>query len=712
MRRFPTVPAVLSLLVVAGAIASAPHMVAAASPAAIADESISSDLFNPEKHMKVSEVRPGMKGYGLSVFKGTKIDRFEVEVLSILRDFNPKYDVILVRLSGANLEHTGSIAGMSGSPVYLKDEQGKERMVGAFAYGWPLMKDPVGGVQPIEYMLNIRESKKKNDNTSGATQPGITSADDSESSTSTPQERIRWDVSDAIMLPGMKSPPAKYPFAGIDSFTPNPRLGADDVDVTRLRPLATPLMTSGLPPKLLEGLTPIFKSYGLVPLQSGGVSSGRANAANDAKLEPGSVMAVPLLTGDVEMTAVGTTTEVIGERVFGFGHPFNNEGPIALPVGAGEINGVIANLMTSFKLGALGTTYGTLYADEAVGVAGKIGKTPPTIPIDINVRYNDGTGDRKYHFESASHPKFTPLLSAMALTSAVTGAHELPEYHTLDYVIDVEFANGEKVHLVNSLVNASMPELFFELGGPMIAAAQNPFEQVSVKRVEGIVNVTPIARDATILWVNAPRLKYRPGETLKAYVTYRRFRQSDAILPIEFELARDLPEGKYQLTVSGWEQYFSDERAAKPFRFSAESTKDVFAVLREMAAIRHDAIYVRLTRQPDGIAIGRTAMPNLPSSRREVLIGAGRSNTTPFVSSTVKVIPAGNLVQGAAQFEVTIDKNARVETGTGKSAGPRHDAPPTATPSTPQSPPKSALPSPSKEPKPDPKPDVPTGDSE
>jgi hypothetical protein len=280
-----------------------------------------------------------------------------------------------------------------------------------------------------------------------------------------------------------------------------------------------------------------------------------------------------------------------------------------------------------------------------------------------------------------------------------------------DYIIDIEFANGEKIHLANALVNASMPELFFELGAPMMAAAQNPFEQVSVKKVEGIVNVTPVARDATILWVNAPRLKYRPGETLKAYVTYRRFRQSDAILPIEFDLPRDLPEGKYQLTVSGWQQYFADERNAKPFRFSAESTKDVFAVLREMAAIRHDAIYVRLTRQPDGIAIGRTAMPNLPSSRRQVLIGAGRSNTTPFVSSTVKVIPAGNLVDGAAQFEVTIDKNARVETGTGKSAAPRHDAPPTPSPSTPQSPPKSVVPTPpsSKEPKPD---APPTGDSE
>src|SRR4051794_35990440 len=115
--------------------------------------------FDPARHMRVSEVREGMTGYGLSVFKGTKIDRFDVKVVSILKNFNPKYDVILIDCKGANLEHTGAIAGMSGSPIYLKDDQGKERMIGAFAYGWPMMKDPLAGVQPIEYMLGIQQSK-------------------------------------------------------------------------------------------------------------------------------------------------------------------------------------------------------------------------------------------------------------------------------------------------------------------------------------------------------------------------------------------------------------------------------------------------------------------------------------------------------------------------------------------------------------------------
>src|SRR5947207_9352371 len=95
--------------------------------AALADEPRMPPGFDPARHMRVAEVRPGMKGYGLSVFQGTKIERFEVEVLSVLKNFNPKYDVVLIRCQGANLEHSGPIAGMSGSPIYLTDDSGRPR---------------------------------------------------------------------------------------------------------------------------------------------------------------------------------------------------------------------------------------------------------------------------------------------------------------------------------------------------------------------------------------------------------------------------------------------------------------------------------------------------------------------------------------------------------------------------------------------------------
>src|SRR5439155_4110918 len=198
-RRWRRLPSRATMIRLSTAALLALFLLTAAS--AYAEAPAGGELFDPARHMHVSEVKPGMKGYGLSVFKGTKIERFDVEVMSVLRDFNPQYDVVLVRLKGADLEHTGSIAGMSGSPIYLMDDQGRERMIGAFAYGWPLMKDPVGGVQPIEYMLRLHQHPP-------ATRPAVATEAHASAASKSP---VHWDLSDPVMLPGMTHPPASWP---------------------------------------------------------------------------------------------------------------------------------------------------------------------------------------------------------------------------------------------------------------------------------------------------------------------------------------------------------------------------------------------------------------------------------------------------------------------------------------------------------------------
>ena len=187
------------------------------------------------------------------------------------------------------------------------------------------------------------------------------------------------------------------------------------------------------------------------------------------------MLAVPLLTGDVDMTAIGTCTEVIGDRVFGFGHPFNNEGPVALPMGAGEINGVIANLMTSFKLGALTQTQRHALRRpsgrrrrQARRVAAD-GADRPARPLRRRV-----AATRSTRSKPRWHPQFTPLLGAMALDRRRHRRARAAAVHTLDYDLDVEFANGEKLQLGNTAGQRAMPELFFELGVPMMAAAREP----------------------------------------------------------------------------------------------------------------------------------------------------------------------------------------------------------------------------------------------
>ena len=628
-------------------------------------------LFDPARHMRVAEVRPGMKGYGLSVFLGTRIDRFDVEVISILKNFNPKTDVVLIKFSGDNLEHNLAIAGMSGSPIYLFDDSGKARMIGAFAYGWPMQKDPIAGVQPIEYMLRLPETAapptSQPSNVGGLSEPLPLSGDRSRPQST--GRSARWSLSDSVLLPGMKTAPATYPLESLSSLQPNPYMFRSGGMQLKMLPLATPLMVGGLSPRVLREMEPLFHAYGFLPLQAGG---GGSNTQEDVAIEPGCVLGVPLVGGDVDMSAVGTCTEVIGDHVVAFGHPFNGEGRVSLPLAGGSIQGVVANLSSSFKLGSLSRVRGTLQNDQTVGISGTLGSGPRSVPVDLHVKYTDGSEDQSYHFTTAQHPKLTPMLIATAMTSALTGAKELPENHTIDYDLKLEFDNGKTIHIVNSAVNVAAADLFNEVGLPLIAAAENPFSSVLVRRITGSMTVSPQAREGQILYANVPKSRYRPGETVTMYLTYRPFRAGEMMLPLSLELPRDLPDGTYQLSVSDWQKYFTDQRTAEPFKFTAENVDQVFEVVQEAAAIRHDAVYVRLLRQPDGIAIGRTAMPKLPSSRRQILIGAGRSDTTQFVSSSVKVVPTDLVMNGSAEFEITIDKNADSQSRTA-SRLPRQD---------------------------------------
>src|SRR4051812_48721380 len=87
----------------------------------------------PETYWHVDDVRPGMKGYGRTVMKGTKVENFDAEVLGVLKNTSPGRDMVLCRLSGLSLDKTGVIAGMSGSPIYIDG-----KLLVAVAYAWQI----------------------------------------------------------------------------------------------------------------------------------------------------------------------------------------------------------------------------------------------------------------------------------------------------------------------------------------------------------------------------------------------------------------------------------------------------------------------------------------------------------------------------------------------------------------------------------------------
>src|SRR5947207_11785400 len=101
--------------------------------------------------MAVDEIRPGMIGVGRTVFEGTRVEEFKVNVLGVLENvIGTHRNLILARLEGGPLANTGVIAGMSGSPVYIDG-----KLIGAVSYSLgSFPKEPIAGITPIAEMTD------------------------------------------------------------------------------------------------------------------------------------------------------------------------------------------------------------------------------------------------------------------------------------------------------------------------------------------------------------------------------------------------------------------------------------------------------------------------------------------------------------------------------------------------------------------------------
>ncbi|MEO0071733.1 MAG: SpoIVB peptidase S55 domain-containing protein, partial [candidate division WOR-3 bacterium] len=301
--------------------------------------------------LPVDSIRPGMKGIGRSVFSGTKVEEFEVEVLDVMRNVSPHRDIILCRLSGAGLEKTGVIAGMSGSPVYINN-----KLAGAVASTWSFAKEPVAGVTPAKEMLDIWDRER-----------------DSSTRQSLPRAHrkgfLHFSRNDGARGLGWKE----------KIKTGKGGLGEAEWGMTHL-PL--PLTISGFNPAIKEIAQPILAQYNLTLV---GATGSAPNTLDTANLIPGGAVGVGLIDGDVRLAAVGTITHREGNRILAFGHPLFLAGDVALPMTGGVIHSVLPSMELSFKIFSPSPPIGVITQDRESGVSGLIGPLPPMVPISVAV---------------------------------------------------------------------------------------------------------------------------------------------------------------------------------------------------------------------------------------------------------------------------------------------------------------------------------------
>ena len=354
----------------------------------------------------VSEIKEGMKGYGLTVFKGTQPERFDVEVIGVLHDFRPGQELIVVRTPHPRLDQVKTVRGMSGSPIYLDG-----RLAGAYSYSLASFElEPVAGVTPINLML--KEMRRP-------IPPGFWPADHA-----VPFPRIASRDGYHDETPGWTSwsrydgAPGAY---DLDAHARQMvgRLGAPPDAGRAMATATTPLMLAGVGDRAAAALRTLLEPLGMEPLQTGG---GEAQPDRDtpAHFVPGGGLGVALVRGDVSIMGLGTATTVDGTgRVAGFGHPMLNGGDSALPTCIGRVLWIDASASASHKIGECARRLGTLIQDRQSAVVIDEAVVAPVVSIDVDVTGATGAPKTRWHAEVTEDRFLAPALASAVFESVV-----------------------------------------------------------------------------------------------------------------------------------------------------------------------------------------------------------------------------------------------------------------------------------------------------
>jgi len=539
----------------------------------------------------LKDVRAGQHGVGRTVFAGNRVEEFQVEVLGVLENVGPRQSIILARLSGGPLAETGVLQGMSGSPVYIDG-----KLVGAVALGFSEAKVAIAGIRPIEEMLRV------------------------EPRSPTALAAVR--------------PRASFVSGGM-----------------RLAEIATPLAFSGFTAATLDHFAPQLRALGLDPQQ--GVSGGAnpPDALGDPRtLEPGSMISVHLMSGDMNVNADGTVTAVDGDKLYAFGHRFMATGPTDLPFARAEVLALLPNLANSFKISQATEWMGTITADRDTAISGIVGQRAALAPLEIRVGKND------YRMNVARDPILTPLVAQMAVFSAIDSTERSVGAATYAVRGHADFEGGSvKLDNVYSgdVNTATMASL--GVATPLSYALTSGFDALRLKSVTLEITAAETHNQMQIADAFAPRQAH-PGEDVEIGVVLSGENGAETVKKTRYRVPVGSPAGILYLTVS-------DASSANLFEFQgafgapARSAAQVLNLLNGLRS--NTSAYVRVWRADAAYSMDGRDLPNPPASLAAILgrsqPGAAALASTRGAKLAEIEVPAGeNVVTGTKTIQIEV----------------------------------------------------------
>jgi hypothetical protein len=538
--------------------------------------------------LPLSQVRPGMQGYAYTIFAGDEVEKFDLEVIGVMPNFlGPKQSIILVQLKGPKVEHTGVVAGMSGSPVYLEG-----KLAGALSLKLGVFtKEPIAGVTPIEDVLQPAAPR-------GSAQAAAQ------------QFSLPNDAASRTGLPTGSA----------------------------LEPIETPLVFSGFQPSTLQQFAPQLQGFGFVSAQ-GGTAAPRPE---DAHLVAGDMAGMVLVQGDASINSACTVTAVQGDRVYLCGHPFMSLGDVQLPMARSRVLTTLSSELASTKIVNVGGSIGTITGDHLTAVTGRLGAPPAMIPLDLTIV--SAGAEKKLHFELVNHPKLTPLLVALTTYNGLTENSLYGEGTTLHLSGEIRLQGHAPVQIENTFapgdtLNPDGLPIALSVQSAFTRLFTNTFEPPTVERVALRVESVPGRQSFTIESAWLEKGEAAPGETLRVRVLLHPYRGPARIVETTVHVPDQTARGTtLRILVSDADLL---NRASRGFAFSGfggaaggpAGLDQIISLLNHER--RNDRVYAGLFVPSPTLLWDDKELPNIPLSQINVVDGRPTPGTVQILRESL-----------------------------------------------------------------------------
>jgi hypothetical protein len=596
----------------------------------------------PADTMGIENIKPGMKGYGLTVFSGTEPEKFGVEVISTLHNFRPNQDLVLIKTAGhPRLDAARTVAGMSGSPIYLDG-----KMIGAYAYGWMFGSEAIAGVTPIKSMLD---------------------------ELARPVPRTILPPPGGAPLPAASLPSPAKPAHHARAFTGRPEgydLGAHASQLaarsssslaapagTPLARASTPLLVGGLGDRAFKAASELMAPMGLDLVQAGGASGGKQDPNAPTKFVDGGAIGVELVRGDVSAMGLGTVTRVAGDKLLAFGHPMMNGGIENLPTAVGRVHWILATQNRSFKIGEAARSLGSLVNDRQAAIVVDQTAKAPTFPVHVEIDGVAGAPHPVWNMEVAHDQFMAPSFTAMAVGSAIettsserrdmtwraTSRVKLGKYGTVT-LRDFGSGNG----------NPLGPDDFARsrLVRAVGALLNNPWEPVTVERVDTTIDVKFDRETVALRGTKILDPEIDPGQPVRIRVDLQPYQGKVESRVVEVKLPPELAGREVEIELApGYE-------VERPLPVP-DSVADLVSALPNTHFDPESLVAIVRLRETGAAYRGKVAS-RLPPGAVDTLRPSSQSDAPEtFAAQQVTPIPIGRFLLGHDTVRVWVRSNVK-----------------------------------------------------